>query len=127
LGTFEKGRAAAVAGIAAGMPVLIDSEESGLVLGYTDEGKTLLGRPPYHGGDGYVPLKQIQFLVGTRIPGTDLFAPWVITTLMAGKAIPERGALLRAFSTISFTCGASLRREATAWRARPRGSLPPRN
>jgi hypothetical protein len=90
LATFEKARAAAVAGIDAGRPALISSEETGLVLGYTDGGRTLLGRPPYEQADGYVPLQHVQFLVNTQIPGTDLYAPWVIATLTPGKKMAPR-------------------------------------
>ncbi len=50
---FEKARSAAVASIDAGLPAIISSQETGLILGYADGGKTLLGRPPYARDSGF--------------------------------------------------------------------------
>lgn len=73
--TIEKARAAIVASIDRGWPVIYASEEAGLVVGYVDGGKELLVRPYSPKGPGYV---------------TTAKWPWQIIVLSARKAPPPR-------------------------------------
>ena len=54
----ESARKAVVASIDAGLPVLMESEECSLAVGYRDGGKTLLVRPYSAKKDGYVEMKK---------------------------------------------------------------------
>lgn len=106
---FAQAREAAVASIDRGIPALISSEETGIVLGYTDGGQTLLGRAPYDPSGGYVPLKRMHVLVNSRIPDSDVYAPWVIWTLKPGKPVPPRKEVLVASLRRALTLAGSER------------------
>lgn len=71
--TIDKARAAIVASIDRGWPVIYASEEAGLVTGYIDGGKQLLVRPYSPKAEGYVT--------------TDKW-PWGITVLSPDESAP---------------------------------------
>ncbi|MCC7145851.1 MAG: hypothetical protein IT443_05350 [Phycisphaeraceae bacterium] len=79
--SIDQARAKILASIDRGLPVLMGSEETGLIVGYRYGGQRLVCRPPYTQDDGYVAMKDW---------------PWGIGLLQKRTESPDQPQLLRA-------------------------------